>query len=256
MLNILVKSLFMCVDTFFNILPVVSQTLRIVAPLPIVLGSLDFGMLDAGTGSLDEDGTPPVGRGSPEAMPTVAKRDGGRMLFDAAMGLDGVGIFIDGALLSDDAVGFNILDLTVPPTGGFSICAGWEGVHASRGEYGGSVAFVRKPRTLVILLLSAGRTPSCAAGFALTRAGIAPGGGRRTPVKTGMCIGTEGAACATCSSVLTLLPVEDESTLDTEVVLSCALGRFTIRSACTGAAGTGAMNACEGPGGVTTAATE
>jgi len=118
--------------------PIIPQTLRIVALLPIklepplVLGSLDFGELDAGTGSLDEDGTPPVGRGSPEVMPTVAKRDGGRMPFDAAV-LLAVGIFIDGALLSDDAVGFNILDLTVPPSG-FSVCASWEGMHASKGE--------------------------------------------------------------------------------------------------------------------------
>jgi len=84
--------------------------------LPIVLGGLEFGALDAGTGSRDEDCTPPVGRGSPEAMPTLAKRDGGRVIFDAVMVLDAVGILIDGALLRDDAVGFNILDLTAPPT--------------------------------------------------------------------------------------------------------------------------------------------
>lgn len=217
--------------------------------LPLVLGNFDFGALYAGIGSLDEGGAPPVGRGNPDAMPRVAKRDGGRTPFVVVVELNAVGIFIDGALLSDDAVGFNILDPTVPLTG-FSICAGR---HASNGKREGSVAFVRRPRTLVSLLftLSPGRTPSSAAGFALTRAGISPGGGRRTPVKTGLCTGTEGAACVTCSSVLMLLPVEDEHALDTEVDLSCALGRFTIRSAWTGAAGTGAMNACEGPGVVT-----
>jgi hypothetical protein len=74
----------------------------------------------AGAGSLDEGGSPPVGWGSPEAMPTVAKRDGGRRIFGAAVVLDTVGIFTDGALLSDDAVGFSNLDLSVP-LGGFII---------------------------------------------------------------------------------------------------------------------------------------
>lgn len=222
--------------------------------LPLVLGSLEFGALDAGTGSREEGSTPPVGRGSPEAMPTVAKRDVGRMTFDAAVIFDAVGILMDGALLSDDAVGFNILDLTVSPT---SVCASWEGMHTSRGERGGSVAFVRRPRTLVRLLftLSAGRTPSAETGFVLRGADISPGGGRRTPVNTGLCIGTEGAAaaCVTCSSMLMLHLVECEPILDKEVVLSCALGRFTIRNACTGAVGTGATNACEGFCGVTAA---
>lgn len=54
---------------------------------------------------------------------------------------------------------------------------------------------------------------------------------------------------ATCSSAL--LPADDELALDMEVALSCALGRFTMRSACTGAAGTGATNSCETLGGVT-----
>lgn len=54
---------------------------------------------------------------------------------------------------------------------------------------------------------------------------------------------------ATCSSAL--LPADDEPALDMEVALSCALGRFTMRSACTGAAGTGATNSCETLGGVT-----
>lgn len=62
-------------------------------------------------------------------------------------------------------------------------------------------------------------------------------------------MGAGGTVGATCSSAL--LPADDEPALDTEVVLSCALGRFTMRSACTGAAGTGATNACETFGGVT-----
>jgi len=102
----------------------------------------------------------------------------------------------------------------------------------------------------LLFTLGAGRTLS-SAGFALTRAGISPGGGRRTPVKIGLCTGTEGGACATCSCVLMLLPAEEEPALHSEIVLSCPLGRFTIRSACIGAAGTGAVDACEDPGGVT-----
>lgn len=94
--------------------------LPIVLELEVRLGNLDFCALMAGAGSLDEGSAPPVGRGSPEAMPTVAKRDGGRKLFDAAVVLDAVGIFAGGALLSDDAVGFNNLDLSVPP-GGFIV---------------------------------------------------------------------------------------------------------------------------------------
>jgi hypothetical protein len=180
---------------FFIFFFIISQTLRIVALLPIVLelevmlGNFDFCALMAGAGSLDEGSAPPVGRGSPEAMPTVAKRDGGRRLFGAAVILDAVGIFTDGALLSDDAVGFSNLDLSVP-LGGFIVCADWEGMHASRDEPGGSVAFVRRPRTLVILpfIPSVGCTPCSGLQniLALRSAGISPGGGRRTPVSIGL----------------------------------------------------------------------
>lgn len=241
---------------FVVFLFITSQTLRMVALLPIVLellvmlGSFDFGALMVGAGSLDEGSAPPVGRGSPEAMPIVAKRDGGRRLFDVAMVLDAVGIFTGGALLSDDAVGFSNLDLSVPLDG--FVCTGWEGMDISRGEWGGSVAFVRRPRTLVSLLFipSIGRIPCSGLQntFALRSAGISPGGGRRTPVSIGLWIEVEGTVNDTCSSAL--LPA-DEPALDREVVLSCALGRFTMRSACTGAAGTGAVNASETLGGVT-----
>lgn len=163
--------------------------LPMVLELPTTLGSLDFGALVVGAGSLDEDSAPPVGRGSPETMPTVAKRDGGRRLFNAAVVLDTVGIFTGGALLSDDAVGFNNLDLSVP-LGGFIVCAGWEGMDVSRGGREGSVTFVRRPRTLVSLLFipSVGCT-LCSYlqnTFALGSAGISPGGGRRTPVSIGL----------------------------------------------------------------------
>jgi hypothetical protein len=163
--------------------------LPIVLELPTTLGSLDFGALMVGAGSLDEGSAPHVGRGSPEAMPTVAKRDGGRRLFDAAVVLDAVGIFTGGALLSDDAVGFSNLELSVP-LGGFIVCAGWEGMYIPRDERGGSVTFVCRPRTLVSLLFipSVGRTPcSCLQNIlALRSAGINPGGGRRTPVSIGL----------------------------------------------------------------------
>lgn len=162
--------------------------LPIVLELLVILGSFDFGALMVGVGSLDEGSAALVGRGSPEAMPTVAKRDGGRTLFDAAVVLDAGGIFTGGALLSDDAVGFSNLDLSIP-LGGFIVCAGWEGMHMSRGERG-SVVFVRRPRTLVSLpfIPSVGRTPCSGLQsiFALRSAGISPGGGRRTPESTGL----------------------------------------------------------------------
>lgn len=126
-------------------------------------------------------------------------------------------------------------------------------MHVSTGERGGSVAFVRRPRTLVSLpfMPSVGCAPSSGLQnmLALRSAGISPGGGRRTPISIGLWTGAGGIVGATCSSVL--LPADDEPALDKEVVLSCALDRFTIRSACTGAAGTGATNACETLGGVT-----
>jgi hypothetical protein len=160
-----------------------------VLELPTTLGSFNFGALMVGAGSLDEGSAPPVGRGSPEAMPTVAKRDGGRRLFDAAVVLDTAGIFTGGALLSDDAVGFSNLDLSVP-LGGFIVCAGWEGMNVSRGVREGSVVFVRRPRTLVSLLFipSVGCTPCSYLQniLALGSAGISPGGGRRTPVSIGL----------------------------------------------------------------------
>lgn len=246
---------------FFVFLFIIFQTLRIVALLPIVLelevmlSNFDFCALMAGAGSLDEGSAPPVGRGSPEAMPTVPKRDGGRRLFDAAVVLGAVGIFTGGTLLSDDAVGFNNLDLRVP-LDGFIVCAGWEGMYVSTGERGGSVAFVRRPRTLVSLpfIPSVGCAPSSGLQniLALRSAGISPGGGRRTPVSIGLWIGAGGTVGATCSSAL--LPADDELALDREVVLSCTLDRFTMRSACTGAAGTDATSACEILGGVTVGA--
>ncbi|KAG2366503.1 hypothetical protein BDR07DRAFT_1538057 [Suillus spraguei] len=87
--------------------------------LPVMLGSFDLGTPIVGDGSLDGSSAPPVGWGSPEAMHTVAKHNGGQGLFDTAAILDMVGIF------TDDMVGFSTLD-------GFMACAGWEGVYISR----------------------------------------------------------------------------------------------------------------------------
>ncbi|KAG2069563.1 hypothetical protein BDR04DRAFT_1119023 [Suillus decipiens] len=147
-----------------------------------MLGSFNFGTLMAGTRSLDEGSAPPVGWGSPEAMPTVAKGDGGRRLFDTAV---------------------VILPLQI-------------GRYLSRSERGGLAAVVCRLRTLN--LQASARE--------------------------------EGGAHPYSGSHL-LLPADDELALDTEVVLSCAFGRLTMRSACTGAAGTSAANACETLGGVT-----
>ncbi|KAG2368702.1 hypothetical protein BDR07DRAFT_1371989 [Suillus spraguei] len=63
-------------------------------------------------------------------------------------------------------------------------------------------------------------------------------------VSTGLWIGTGGTVRTTYSSAL--LPADDEP----DVVLSYASGRFTMRSVCTGAAGTGATSACKTLGGV------
>ncbi|KAG1841007.1 hypothetical protein DFJ58DRAFT_78969 [Suillus subalutaceus] len=192
---------------------------------------------------------------APRPCPQSQSAMAGARLFDAAVVLDAVGIFTGGALLSDDAVGFNNLDLRVP-LGSFIVCAGREGMYVSTGERGGSVAFVRRPRTLVSLpfIPSVGCAPSSGLQniLALRSAGISPGGGRRTPVSIGLWIGAGNTVGATCSSAL--LPADDELALDREVDLSCALDRFTMRSACTGAAGTGATSACEILGGVTVGA--
>lgn len=163
--------------------------LPIVLELPTTLGNFDFGALMVGAGSLDEGSAPPVGRGSPEAMPIVAMRDGGRRLFDAVVVLDVVDTFTGGALLSDDAVGFSNLDLSVP-FDGLIVCAGWEDTCTSRDGRGGSVTFGCRPRTFASLFFmpNAGCTPcSCLQNIlALRSAGICPGGGRRTPVSIGL----------------------------------------------------------------------
>lgn len=74
--------------------------------------------------------------------------------------------------------------------------------------------------------------------FALRAVGI-----RRAAVNIGLWITKRGTVGATTFSAL--LPVDDEPTLDMEVVLICAFGCFTMRSVCIRAAGTGAMNACK-----------
>lgn len=120
------------------------------------------------------------------------------------------------------------------------------------GVNGEVVAFVYRLRTFVSLhcILIVGCTPRSGLQniFALGPADVSPGGGWRTSVSISLWIGAGGTVGATCSSAL--LPADDELALDTEVALSCALGRFTMRCACTGAAGTGATNACETLGGV------
>lgn len=142
-------------------------------------------------------------------MPTVAKRDGRRRVFDTAAVLETVGIFTGGALLSDNTVGFSNLDLSVP-LGGVMACADWEGVYIPRSERGGSVVSVRRPRKLVSLPFIPGIGCTSCSGlqniFGFRLASISPGGGRRLD-SIGLWIGADSTFGTTSSSAL--LPADD-----------------------------------------------